>query len=277
MKSPKSTVLNPHSSLKTTKCTPGKCYLQWDRGEERKRKSYARQGEQLTEAWGEKHWAGQNGDIFHQNNAKTRTVWNSNPGISKRGKGDKLPICTKAKFTFSTSQKVITRPLGFQNGVGLLCTTACCGRDRCGERERELQRQTRASSRREIGIRHETGRATSSSLQRKWAGEASKQLHQWSPCSPEAAATHPGHERAMTVRRLQLDFSHLASQWHVLAYRLITQLLLFLFPLPLFISFHHHSLSGGGEAEPTWTCSQWLARRGERSHGRTGDLSLRCK
>lgn len=31
----------------------------------------------------------------------------------------------------------------------------------------ELQKQTRVSSRREIGIRHERGRATSSSLQRK--------------------------------------------------------------------------------------------------------------
>lgn len=68
-----------------------------------------------------------------------------------------VPFCPQAKITFSTSQKVITRQLGFQNGVGLLCTAACCGRDHCGERGRELQRQTRVSSRREIGIRDEKG------------------------------------------------------------------------------------------------------------------------
>lgn len=77
------------------------------------------------------------------------------------------PFSPHRQITFSTQRKVITGPLGFQNGVGLLCTTACCVRDHCGEKGRELHRHKRLSGRREIGMSHERGWATSSSLQRK--------------------------------------------------------------------------------------------------------------
>lgn len=68
------------------------------------------------------------------------------------------------------------------------------------QRGRELQRQTGMSSRREIGIRHERGWATSSSLEKKLACESSKQPHHWFPCSPGAAATHQVVRRSKDMK-----------------------------------------------------------------------------
>lgn len=166
------------------------------------------------------------------------------PEVWTPSEGEFVPFSPQSKITFSTRQKVITRPLGFQNGVGLLCTTARCVRDHCDEKGRELQRQTRVSGRREIGIRHERGWATSSSLERKWAGESSKQLHHWSLWSPGAAATHQEVRKSKNkktngdVCRLQLYFSHLIFLWHVLSYHLITLLLLFPYSSPV---LPHHA------------------------------------
>ena len=52
-------------------------------------------------------------------------------------KKQSLSLCAlKPRSLSPWARKVKTTPLGFQNGVGLLCTAACCGRDHCGERGR---------------------------------------------------------------------------------------------------------------------------------------------
>lgn len=67
-------------------------------------------------------------------------------------------------ITFSMRQKVITRHFGFKMESGY-----CAPQPAVAEIIvlRELQRQTRVSSRREIGIRHERGWVLRGSLKKK--------------------------------------------------------------------------------------------------------------
>lgn len=82
---------------------------------------------------------------------------------------------------------------------------------------RGLQRQTRVSSGRGIGIRHERGRATSSSLEKKRAGESSQQLHHRSLYRPQAAATRQmvrEVKNKKTIKQMDSSFRAFSSPPH---------------------------------------------------------------
>lgn len=101
------------------------------------------EGDDSLRLEGEKK-AEQQWNISRSKNHKISSVWDTLEVWGGVSLSD-----PQAKITFSTSQKVITRPLGFQNGVGLLRAAACCGRDRCGKRGGERATVTDVGERQE--------------------------------------------------------------------------------------------------------------------------------
>lgn len=119
---------------------------------------------------------------------------------------------------------------------------------------RELQTQARVNGRREIGIRHVRGWATSDSLKRKWAVESSKQLHHWSLCSPGATVTHQIVSGSKKEKRKvemwvesQFSVSFTSSLQYALSYHSITPLLSFSYSSPV---LHRRSLSASLSITP---------------------------
>lgn len=92
----------------------------------------------------------------------------------------------------------MTRQLGFQNGVRLLCSAGRCGRDHCGERDRQ---GWAAGGKSLSGLREaDRPEAAATPCEKKWVGGSGKQLHRRSPAKP-ANFCHTSGGRKPTTKK----------------------------------------------------------------------------
>lgn len=178
-------------------------------------------------------------------------------------------------ITFSTSQRVITRQRGFQNGVWLLCNAACCGRDHCGRRARRTDR-----SEQQEGNRYQAweGWATSRNELVSLVNSIITGVRVASGLSDISGGGKSNKGGCWRIQALFLSpclyvaFKQLASpfKFHPVP---IQHACLHPNPSPL----PAHTCVSGGCTDPEH--AQWLAGRGERWNDCTGDLlpSLGCK